>query len=115
GGVVSSSGGSRPNETWRPMVTRAGGLWGPSPIGRFFTVGADGRLYVHANITWTSPSQDAWHLAQSFYDNNTTGGTHETLVGAVRSVEMSKRAFLRVTLQQVPVAGGSDGPNRWRL
>jgi hypothetical protein len=28
---------------------------------------------------------------------------------------MTKRAFLRVTLQQVPFAGGSDDPNRWRL
>src|SRR5690606_2793403 len=113
--VFNSSGAYQTNETWRPPVTRGGGFWAPSPIARFFTVGADGRLYMHSNITWTSSSQDTWHLAPAFYDNNTTGVTHEALVGAVRSFEMTKRAFLRVTLQQVPFAGGSDDTNRWRL
>src|SRR5690606_15828904 len=116
--VLAFNGGTstyQPNEVFPPPVTRAGGFWVPAPVARFFTVGTDGRLYMHSDIRWTDPAQDTWHLAQSFYDSNPTGGTHETLVGAVRSFTMTKRAHVRVTLQQVPYAGGTDDPDRWRL
>lgn len=113
--VFATGGSYQAAEAFPPPVSRAAAFWAPGGTARFMTIGTDGRLYMHSNIAWTSSADDTWHLAQTFYDNQATGGTHETLVGAVRTFTMTKRANVRVTLSQVPYAGGTDDPNRWRV
>jgi hypothetical protein len=112
--VYSSTGAYVAAEDW-PAPTSKVGLVFANPPGLFFTLGTDGRLWSHSALTWTSSTLDTWHFGQTFYDANTTGGTHETALGAVRTFTMKKRAFVRFTLVEVPFAGGSDDPNRWRL
>jgi hypothetical protein len=112
--TFSEAGAFASNEGWDPPTTKVGAFWHPG-LGVFYTVSSDGGIWAHSAMTWTSSANDTWHLGQTFYDNQVTGGLHETAMGEVRSFTMPKRAFLRVTLVEVPYAGGTDDPNRWRL
>lgn len=103
-----------PDNNFNPPVSKVGGFWHPD-TSRFVTMGSDGRFYTHSPMTWSSESLGTWHLAQTFYDSNATGGTHETVIGGIRQFSPSKRAWVRTTLAQVPFAGGADDPNAWRL
>jgi hypothetical protein len=113
--VYDTAGAYQSAESFPAPTSRAGLIFATSPAPLFFTVGTDGRLWSHSGLTWTSSTQSTWHFGQTFYDANATGGTHETALGVVRSFTMKKRAFVRFTLVEVPFAGGSDDPNRWRL
>lgn len=112
--TFSEAGAFNTTEGWNPPTSKVGGFWHPG-LGVFYTVSSDGGIWTHSAMTWTSVANDTWHLGQTFYDNQATGGLHETAMGEVRSFVMPKRAFLRVTLVEVPYAGGTDDPNRWRL
>lgn len=112
--VFSSAGAFDSTLGWNPPVQKAGGLWNPSD-SLFYTLGSDGVLYKHTSMTWTDPTLDTWHVGQSFYDSNATGGTHETGLGTITSFAMMKRARVRFSLADVPYAGGTDDPDQWRL
>lgn len=102
-----------PNK-WGPPASKMGGFWNAAD-SLFYTVGADGILYKHTDLKWTDPLLDTWHVGQSFYDSNATGGTHETGLGTVTSFAMSKRARVRLSLADVPYTGEVDDPDQWRL
>lgn len=110
--AYSSSGVYSAAESWSSPSGKVGAFWHPGSA-IFYTVGQDARLYRHSNMKWTTSTLDTWHLAQTFYDS--VSPTHETTVGAVRTVNPLKRSWLRVTPAQVPYAGGADDPNQWRL
>jgi hypothetical protein len=112
--VFSATGAYDPTFNWNPPVPKAGGFWDPV-ILRFRTFGTDGRMYRHTNMTWTDPALDTWHLAQTFYDGQSTGGLHETTIGTVKTFTPQKRSWVRVNPVPVPYAGGTDDPNQWRL
>ncbi|MCP2265578.1 hypothetical protein ACFQHV_00950 [Promicromonospora thailandica] len=112
--VYSSTGAYEAANSWEPPVSKSGGFWDPTS-SRWRTFGQDGRLYRHSSLTWTDPSLDTWHLAQTFYDGQVTGGLHETKIGAVRTFNPKKRSWVRIQPVPVPYAGGTDDPNQWRL
>lgn len=58
------------------------------------------------------------YVAYSWYDNNATGGTHETnLSPATTITNFPKRASINVTISQIPGLGasGQDSPNQARI
>lgn len=112
--VFSTGGAFDSTLGWLPPVQKAGGLWNPAD-SFFYTLGANGVLYKHPATTWTDPTLDTWHVGQSFYDSNATGGTHETALGTITSFAMKKRANVSFALADVPYAGGTDDPNEWRF
>lgn len=73
------------------------------------------RAYKHTNWTWTpSQSSQLW-VGHTWYDQNATGGTHETAISPRASIVMAKRAKLQVSTPTLPGAGGTDDPNRVRV
>jgi hypothetical protein len=113
---VYSAGSTQPEFNWDPpTAVRKGAFW-DAATGRFYTIGGDGVMYTHEPLTWTDPVLDTWHVGQSFYDANPTGGTHETALGALTTFTMKKRAKVLFTLADVPTgSGGPDDPTHWRL
>lgn len=103
-----------PDRRWDPPVSKVGGLWNPAD-SKFYTLGSNGTLYEHSGLTWTDPTLNTWHVAQSFVDSNATGGTHESALGAITSFTMKKRAQVKLTLADVPYSGGTDDPNGWSV
>lgn len=83
----------------------------------FWTLGEDGWLYKHTNITWPAATSSTWWSQATLRDDNATGGTHETKPGPTTPVAftMKRRATYRVTFPPVPYAGGVDDPNKWVL
>jgi hypothetical protein len=112
--TFTSAGVWDPDSRWDPPVQKMGGFWNAAD-SLFYTVGADGVLYKHTALNWTDSTLDTWHVGQSFYDANATGGTHETALGTITSFTMKKRAQVRFSLADVPYSGEVDDPNQWRL
>lgn len=112
--TFTSAGAWDPDYRWDPPAQKVGGFWNAAD-SLFYTIGADGILYKHTSLNWTDSTLDTWHVGQSFYDSNATGGTHETALGTITSFTMKKRARVRFSLADVPYAGGTDDPNQWRL
>jgi len=110
----TSAGVYDPDSAWSPPVQKMGGFWNAAD-SLFYTVGADGILYKHTALNWTDSTLNTWHVGQSFYDANATGGTHETALGTITSFTMKKRAQVRYSLADVPYSGEVDDPNQWRL
>jgi hypothetical protein len=108
----STAGVYQPEWSFNPPTSKVGGFWNPS-TSQFYTIGGDGKLYTHSTLMWTSSTLDTWHLGQTFRDS--VGTTHETVVGAFRTFNPTKRAWQRVVPATVPYAGGADDPNQWRL
>lgn len=83
----------------------------------FWTLGEDGWLYKHTNVTWPAATSSTWWSQATLRDDNATGGVHETKPGPVTPVAftMKRRATYRVTFPPVPYAGGVDDPNKWVL
>lgn len=78
-----------------------------------WTYGADGYLYKHTSTRWPTTVSDLWFAKITFYDD--VGTTHETLPGAVTSVNMKRRAKLLFTPPPIPDNGGVDDPKKVRL
>ncbi|WP_036959379.1 hypothetical protein [Promicromonospora kroppenstedtii] len=112
--VYNASGVHQPAETWSPPSSKATGWWDPT-TSRFRTLGLDNRAYRHSAMTWTDSALDTWHLAQTFYDGQTSGGTHETVIGGIRTFQPLKRSWVRITPAQVPYTGLADDPNISRI
>ncbi|WP_036959112.1 hypothetical protein [Promicromonospora kroppenstedtii] len=102
--VYNASGVHQPAETWSPPSSKATGWWDPT-TSRFRTLGLDNRAYRHSAMTWTDSALDTWHLAQTFYDGQTSGGTHETVIGGIRTFQPLKQSWVRITPAQVPYTG----------
>jgi len=85
--------------------------------GSVFIVGSrtSTKVYKHTNWTWTPSQSSKLWVAYSWYDQNATGGTHETAVGPRASLTMAKRAKLAISTPSIPGAGGTDDPNRVRI
>ena len=64
---------------------------------------ATGVLYRHASTNWTAASS-TWWVSTTWYDNNATGGTHETTQGPRKQFTMLKRARLNVAPPPLPPA-----------
>jgi len=108
----SSAGAYESQWNFDSPTSKVGFFWRPD-TGRFYTIGADGKIYTHSALIWTDSALDTWHLGQTFRD--TVGTIHETTVGAFRSFAAKKRAWQRVQVATVPYAGGAEDPNAWRL
>ena len=65
--------------------------------------GPGSRLYRHA-ATKVGAATAKWWASMTWYDNNTTGGTHETPQGPRKSFTMSNRARLNVASPPLPPA-----------
>lgn len=102
------------SESWEsPVVSRLGQCWDGT---RFWTYGSDGNLYKHTGEKWNpSVTSSVYWAKTSYYDSNATGGTHETALGAVKSITAPRRGSVRVQVPVPPPGGGADDPNNARL
>lgn len=83
--------------------------------GNFWSVNSSGLVNKYSSWHWEDTNNKVY-VAFTWYDSDTGGsGTHETPMGKVASIDMPKRAKLKVTLPQVPDKGGVDDPDSWRL
>ena len=92
-------------------------------------IGHDGTAFVtgnsqstqvtkHSNWAWiASDHVNKLWVGYSWYDQNATGGTHETLIGPTASIDLTeyKRSKLVISTPPIPGAGGTDDPNRCRV
>jgi hypothetical protein len=74
-----------------------------------------GMMYKHSNWKWTSESDKYW-VGYTYYDDDATGGTHETTISPRTSLTMKKRAHLYVSAGTSFNLdnGGTDDPNKVR-
>lgn len=65
---------------------------------------ASGSITKHTEATWVGNNAASyrWHACNTWYDNNATGGTHETLMGPVATFSMVKRAGVTITSPPIP-------------
>lgn len=96
------------------VSSQRGFMWHPA-TSAWYALDASGTLIKYTGQTLSGGSH--WHVANTVYDSKVAGtGTHETLMGPKATVEMRKRALLRVSIPTVPVAGGGDDdPDKYRL
>lgn len=112
-----ASGASRDSSLEWPsgmVSSQRGFMWHPA-TSAWYALDASGTLIKYTSQTLSGGTH--WHLATTIYDSDAAGtGTHETLMGPKATVEMRKRALLRVSIPTVPVAGGgTDDPDKYRL
>lgn len=107
------------NEDWPgPVVNNTVGSATGNLIhdGTFFNQvvlnGSSTTVTRYTNWTWTTESPVYW-VAYSWYDSVAT--THETTVGPMASITMSKRKRLTITNAPIPGSGGADEPDVRRL
>lgn len=96
------------------VSSQRGFMWHPA-TSTWYMLDASGTLIKYTSQTLSGGTH--WHIANTIYDSKVAGtGTHETLMGPKATVEMRKRALLRVSIPTVPVAGGGDDdPDKYRL
>ena len=83
---------------------------------QFWTYGGDGYLREHTDVKWDPSTTSSTFWAQvTYYDSNTTGGTHETKPSPARSVTWPRRSNVTVYLPPIPGSGGVDEPNAIRV
>lgn len=104
----------QPNESFAPATNAtAGGAWDGS---NFWNAGTDNRLYKHTGVVWTDTgATKTWNGAFTWYDGDSTGGTHESKISPRASFTMKKRARVTVTSPDIPDEGGTDDPDRIRV
>lgn len=91
-----------------PTANRRGMAWDGT---NFWVYGADGNLYKMSTFKWTTQSS-LWWVGITWRDTDAGGtGLHETDLGSVRSINMRKRAGLKVGLPAIPPGGGVDDPD----
>lgn len=83
----------------------------------FWGLGTDGKLYRHTGITFAvgSTGSMAYSAAFTWYDSDTTGGTHETVRSPVANFTLKKRAKITVTSPALPPGSGSDSIDSIRV
>lgn len=82
----------------------------------FWSFAADGFMYKHTNEMWDSNDTSSTYWAKvTFYDSDSTGGTHETTPGPVKSYVAKRRAKNYFTAPSIPDNGGTNDPDRVRL
>jgi len=70
------------------------------------------QIYKHTTYTWNDQGDLKTHWVTSTWrDTDSTGGTHETDMGTVKSFAMKKRAAVTLTSAAIPDLGGTDDPN----
>lgn len=101
--VFTTAGAYQSNETF-PVATGAS----PSSVtwdatrAQFVTItSSTAKLHFYTSIKWTTESS-TWWFSSTWYDPDSTGGTHETDQGPRKSITMKKRARLRVSLPPLP-------------
>lgn len=63
---------------------------------------ADNVVYTYDGTNWAGVSPETWKVTTTWYDNDATGGTHESAQGPAAAVAMKKRARLTVTAPNIP-------------
>lgn len=98
-------------ETARTLPELGYITFGPDPVtGLFYQYG--GGYFGSHIMELTGSNQDLpIDVAVSWYDSDTTGGTHETQVGPRLSTVIEAGAVCRLTLPTLPVYGGVDDPD----
>jgi hypothetical protein len=83
----------------------------------FQTMATDGVRRKHTSITWTDVPEWAktWYAATTWYDGDTTGGTHETTPSPRAAFTFKKRSRYTITSGTIPDLGGVDDPDRIRI
>jgi hypothetical protein len=82
----------------------------------FWSADASGVIWRHDGPTWTDASYSkTFDVATSYYDSDSTGGTHETGLSPKRAATLLKRARVRVTQPGwVADTSGTDTVNALR-
>lgn len=74
------------------------------------------RIYKHTGIKGYDPDDSASpYVTCTWRDNDGTGGTHETTMGAAQAFNPSNRARITLTSPAIPDSGGTDDPNAVRF
>jgi hypothetical protein len=101
--VLTAAGAPSPNEYFTLPSAQTGALTYDSTLGIFIHFDNSGKRYSKLTSTkWTTESS-MWHLSNTWYDGDATGGTHETAQSPRKSFTMLKRARLNVTTAILPV------------
>lgn len=101
-----------------------GGYW-DTVEGKFYSMDTEGILYEYAggDSVWSGSAAAQRWISYSWYDSNTQGtivpatgvATHETTLGKVVSLQLTKRAIANVTITAIPAGPGLDTPNAARI
>lgn len=82
----------------------------------FVSVSTKALLYRRSGIIWNDAGATTTFAAGfTWYDGDSTGGTHETALSPVAAFSMPKRGRFTVTSPEIPDNGGSDDPDRIRV
>lgn len=98
-----------------PVTNRRAMAWDASN-SVFWTYGSDGYIYKHTSEIWDPAVSSSTYWARlTFYDSDSTGGTHETLPGVAKSYFAKRRALNSLAVPPIPDNGGTNDPDRVRL
>jgi hypothetical protein len=98
-----------------PVTNRRGMAW-DGGNSCFWTFGADGLMYKHTGEQWDpAVSSQTYWAKLTFYDSDSTGGTHETMPGPAKSYFAKRRAKNYFTAPEIPDNGGTNDPDQVRL
>jgi hypothetical protein len=98
-----------------PTSNRRGIAW-DAGNSCFWTFGADGYMYKHTGEQWDPAVSSLKYWAKlTFYDSDSTGGTHETTPGPSTSYTAKRRAKNYLIAPEIPDNGGTDDPDQVRL
>lgn len=82
--------------------TVAGMYWDSSASVFRHQSRADNILYTYDGTTWAGASPQTWKVTNTWYDNDATGGVHESAQGPAATIAMKRRARLTVTTPNIP-------------
>lgn len=74
--------------------------------------------YTYDGNDWDGDTLKTWRVANTWYDSDATGGTHETAIGPYATFSLKKRARIQVTTPPIPTdpdAGNHDDANSVRV
>jgi hypothetical protein len=98
------------------QADNGGSKWITWDGANFWALGTDGKLYKHTSaVPGATASFFPYCAAFTWYDSNTTGGTHETTISPVASFSIKQRAKITVTSPAIPPGGGVDNINSIRI
>lgn len=105
----------QPNESF--YIPGQGGTGWDGTV--FQTLATDGTRRKHTSIRWTSAGTgwgvDTYYASHTWYDGDSSGGTHETTPSPRASFSIRKRQRYTVTSAEIPDEGGVDDPDRIRV
>lgn len=89
------------NEQW-PLPGQTHGMCWDSTLSQFVSLDFSSlTLNFWSGVKWTTESS-SWWASTTWYDSNSTGGTHETTQGPRTNFTMRKRASVRTTSSPIP-------------